>query len=104
PPVAPLTAFATPLLFGLPVPTGNCVSLALPSVHWVGAAATRYDVKTAVVPDGSERVNTLTLVLGNETPGVSALTSDASHVFTLPLKMSAMVGADNCRLSMPGKL
>src|SRR4051794_7793339 len=104
PPVAPLTAVATPLLFGLPAPTGNWVSFALPSVQSDGAAATRKEVKTAVVPEGSERVKTLMLVLGSDTPGLSLLTTCASQVFTLPSKIPANVGADSCRLETPGRL
>src|SRR3954449_8205081 len=104
PPVAPLTAAATPALFGLPVPTGNCRSLALPSVQSVGAAALRNDVKTAVVPDGSERLNTLTDVLGSDTPGLSFLTAAASQVLILPEKICAIVAADSCSELTPDRL
>src|SRR3954447_18356491 len=104
PPVAPLTAAATPALLGLPVPTGNCKSLALPSVQSDGAALDRKLVKTAVVPDGSERVNTLIEVLGNLAPGLSAMIAALFQVFTLPEKIFASVGADNCSELTPGRL
>src|SRR3954470_2478780 len=104
PPLAPFTAAATPALFGLAAPTGDCRSLALPSVQSVGAAALRNDVKTAVVPDGSERVNTLTDVLGSETPGLSFLTAASSQFLTLPEKICAIVAADSCRELTPDRL
>src|SRR5213082_3332284 len=96
PPVAPLTAAATPALFGLPVPTGNCRSLALPRVQSDAAALDRKLVNTAVVPDGSERVKTLIEVLGKLTPGLSPMTAGSFHVFALPEKIFAIVGADSC--------
>src|SRR3954451_13994627 len=104
PPFAPLTAAATPALFGLPVPTGNCRSLALPRVHAVGAAALRTEVKTAVVPEGSERVNTLTDVLGSDAPGLSFLTVASSQVLILPEKICAIVAADSCSELTPERL
>src|SRR4051812_30572691 len=100
-PSAPLTALATPSEPLAPVPPGAAHSFALPKVHWASAVLERKFVKLSVVPDESERCTDWIVVDGSVTPGLSALTSAASHLVILPAKMPAIVAGFSCRLSTP---
>ena len=63
--------------------------LAGSAVQASGAAALRYLVKFSVVPDSSERKNTLIGVAGSVTPGLILAMAGSFQVVILPLKILA---------------
>src|SRR5690348_302781 len=100
PPSVDFTAFATPSDFGLPSPLPVQV-LPGSAVHSLGAAALRYLVKFSVVPDSSERKNTLIGSLGRVVPGLAAAMALSFQVVILPLKMPAVTSGVRTSLSRP---
>src|SRR5689334_25398292 len=100
PPSVDLTAAATPADFSLPSPL-PVHFLAGAAVQAVGAAALRYLVKFSVVPDSSERKNTLIGSLGSVTPALSLAIDVSFQVVTLPLKMLAMTSGESTSLLTP---
>src|SRR6476661_4374052 len=89
PPSVDLTAAATPADFSLPSPL-PVHFLPGVAVHAMGAAAPRYLVKFSVVPDSSERKNTLIGSAGSVTPELMAAIALSSQLVILPLKAMAM--------------
>src|SRR5450631_3172149 len=100
PPSVALTALATPADFSLPSPL-PVHFLAGFAVQSVGAAAARYLVKFSVVPDSSERKNTLTAVSGRVTPGLTAAIAGSFHLVMTPLTILAVTAGVRISLSTP---
>ena len=61
-------------------------------------------MKLLVVPESSERCTGVIVVLGSLAPGLSAAIAGSFHFVILPLKMSAIVGAESWSLSTPSRL
>src|SRR5665647_1792952 len=103
PPSVVFTALATPADFSLPSP--------LP-VHFlpgaagqsVEAAVFRYLVKLSVVPDSSERKNTLMACAGRVTPLLMAMIAGSFHLVIRPLKILAVTAGVRTSLSTPLRL
>src|SRR5689334_21979373 len=100
PPSVDCTALATPADFSLPSPL-PVHFLPGSAVQAEGAAALRYLVKFSVVPDSSERKNTLIGSLGSVTPELSLAMDVSFQVVTLPLKMFAATSGVRTSLSTP---
>src|SRR5439155_25817446 len=106
-PMAPsvcFTAAVTPSEPLAPWPVGHGTSLAAPNVHTDPAAAVRYDVNAAVVPEPSERWITWMPSEGSVTPLLVALMAAAFHLVIFPAKMPAIVSGVSCRLVTPLRL
>ena len=58
-------------------------------------------MKFSVVPDSSERKNTLIGVLGSVASGLTLAIAGSFHVVILPLKMLAMTSGVSTSLSTP---
>src|SRR4249919_143273 len=100
PPSVDCTALATPADFSLPSPLPVQLLPGSAGQAFV-AAALRYLVKFSVVPDSSERKNTLTGVLGSFASGLTLAIAASFHVVILPLKMLAMTSGVSTSLSTP---
>src|SRR5207248_625746 len=103
-PMAPsvcFTAAVTPSEPLAPCPVGHGTSLAAPNVHTDPAAAVRYDVNAAVVPEPSERCTTWMPSDGSATPLLPALIAGSSHFLIFPAKMPATVCGASFRLVTP---
>src|SRR4051795_2909829 len=91
-PLVCLTQPATPSLPFAPVPVGHLTDLSVPGpLFQVDEYSVRNDVKFAVVPDSSERWQTVMFVLGSWAPEFWPAISGSFHFLTLPRKMSATV-------------
>src|SRR3954453_23920367 len=87
-----LTHAATPSLPFAPVPVGHLTDLSTPGpLFHAGEKSARNSVKFFVVPDSSERWQTVMLLLGSFTPEFWPAISGSFHLLTLPRKMSAAV-------------
>src|SRR3954453_6313711 len=94
---------ATPSLPFAPVPVGHSTDLSLPGpLSHALEYAFRKLVKFAVVPDSSERWQTVMLPLGRVIPLFCLAISGSFQVLTLPRKMSATDAPSSLRpLSSP---
>src|SRR4051812_41882249 len=104
PPSVDLTAAATPSDFGLPSPTLPAHFLAGLSVQTEAAAPFRYFWKFSVVPDSSDRKNTLTGVDGRVAEALIALIAGSSQVLIVPLNSFAATSGVSTSLSTPLRL
>src|ERR1700677_4926684 len=77
---------------------------AVPSVHALPAASTRYWEKFAVVPEESDRTSRLIEELGRLALGLSALIAASFQVVILPEKISARTVASSFRSVTPETL
>src|SRR5690348_10090664 len=100
PPSVDFTALATPADFSLPSPL-PVHFLPGSAVQALGAAAPRYLVKFSVVPDSSERKNTLIGSAGSVTPELMAAIALSSQLVILPLKILAVTSGVRTSLSSP---
>src|SRR3954462_6313541 len=97
---------ATPSLPLAPVPVGQGADLSAPGAlfHAVGEGAGN-SVKFFVMPDSSERWQTVMSVPGRSTPELIFAIAGSFHFLTLPRKMSAAVAPSSLRpLSTPWTL
>ena len=74
------------------------------TVQTPAPAAFRYLVKLSVVPDSSERKNTVIGGAGSVTPGFSAAIAGSFQVVILPLKILAATSGVRISLSTPSTL
>src|SRR5512134_1543573 len=97
---------ATPSLPLAPVPVGHLTDLSLPGPFFhSGEVSERYSVKFAVVPDSSERWQTVMSSPGKLVPELSLAIAGSSHFVIFPRKMPAIVGPSSFRpLSTPSTL
>src|SRR4051794_31961176 len=98
-----LTASATPEDLFLPSPV-PVQAFAGSLVHAPPPAPARNLVVCSVVPDSSERKNTVIGSLGRVTPGFSLAIAGSSQVLTVPLKILARSSASTVSLSTPSTL
>ena len=99
-------AAATPELPLPPLPFGHCTALSAPTwLDHVGLSCDSHDVNTNVVPDSSARCTVWMGRFGRLTPGFSFPISWSFQFFTLPRKMSAVVGPSSFKpVCSPGTL
>src|SRR3954470_21175195 len=102
PPSVDFTPLETPADFSRPSPTVPAHFLAGAAFHADGAAPARYFSKFSVVPDSSDRKNTLMAVLGRFAPEFSLAIAGSFQVLILPTKMLAMTSGVRTSLSTPG--
>src|SRR5919202_1890388 len=89
---------ATPSLPLAPVPIGQSTDLSEPGpLSHAFEYADRNAVKFFVVPDSSERWQTVMFELGRFAPLLSLAIAGSLQVFTLPRKMSARVAPSSLR-------
>src|SRR5664279_5604712 len=100
-PSVAFTAAATPSEPFLPSPTLPVHFLTGASVHRLAAAVFRYFSKFWVVPESSERKNTLIGVAGSEAEAFSALIAGSSQVLIAPLKIFAVTSGVSTSLLTP---
>src|SRR3954452_408792 len=100
-PTAPLfclTQAPTPSLPLAPVPVGHLTVLSTPGPFFhSGLYAARNVVNSLVVPDSSERWQTVMLSPGRSTPAFCPLIDGSSHFLTFPRKMLATVAPSSFR-------
>src|SRR3954447_6182367 len=104
PPSVDFTPSDTPADFSRPSPTVPAHFLAGSVCQAEGAAPARYFSKFSVVPDSSERKNTLMAVLGSLTPELTLAIAGSFQVLILPRKMFATTSGVSTSLSTPGTL
>src|SRR4051812_34663579 len=104
PPSVLFTPSDTPADFSRPSPTVPDHFLAGSADQAVGAAAARYFAKFSVVPDSSERKNTLIAVLGSVAPGLTLAIAGSFQVLILPRKMLAVTWGVRTSVSTPATL
>src|ERR1700754_2014360 len=97
---------ATPSLPFAPVPVGHLTDLSVPGPDsHAGEYATRNFVKLPVVPDSSERWQTVIFESGSLKSGLPEAIFGSFHVVILPRKMSAIVAPSSLRPeSTPSRL
>src|ERR1700734_4086312 len=104
-PVVVFTIWARPLP---PSPAravdGHLTVELVPSFQALPAASTRYCDKFAVVPEESERVASVIVVLGRLRPGLSAVIAELFQVVIWPWKICARTVASSFRPLIPGRL
>src|SRR4051812_35929961 len=105
-PVFCLTQAATPSLPLAPVPVGHLTVLSTPGPFFhSGLYAARKVVNSLVVPDSSERWQTVMSSPGSPTPEFCFAIDGSFHFLTLPRKMFATVGPSSLRpLATPDRL
>src|SRR5438552_1945733 len=101
PPSAPCTPCWTPSEPFLPAPTKPAGVLSGARVQSDEAAAARYFLKFSVVPESSDRKNTLMPSDGRFTPELAALMAASSHLVILPVKILAINEGVRVRLVTP---
>src|SRR3954470_6900251 len=94
---------ATPSLPLAPVPVGHLTDLSTPGpLFQADEYSARNSVKFFVVPDSSERWQTVMFDAGSFVSGLSLAIAGSFHFLTLPRKMSAAVAPSSLRpLSSP---
>src|SRR3954462_4613096 len=89
---------ATPSLPLAPVPVGHLTDLSTPGpLSQAGEYAARNFVKFPVVPDSSERWQTVMFDAGSDMPALPAAIFGSFHLVILPRKMSAIVAPSSLR-------
>src|SRR3954447_26727709 len=104
PPSVAFTPSDTPDDFSRPSPTVPAHLLAGAAFQADGAAPARYFSKFSVVPDSSDRKNTLMAVLGSLTPEFTLAIAGSFQVLIWPRKMFAVISGVSTSASTPGRL